>query len=100
MEKHTGFKKYVETSYPIEDYIKKSAEQSKGLKAYQDTGLTPEQIQTLQQEIDRLKHNIDNHIRWNEEHVKARVEQSLDYKAWAEDNIGKIDALLGGKEDV
>jgi hypothetical protein len=48
--------------------------------------LTKEQYRTLwidlvkkckaqQQEIDRLKHHIDNHIRWNEEHVKARVEK-------------------------
>ena len=97
-------------------------------------------IEAQQQEIDRLKHHIDNHIKWNEAHTKARVEQGelidklikdkdeqagtimrlanglkklrsslqwlketihdLDYKAWAEDNIGKIDALLGGKEDV
>jgi len=45
------------------------------LAAYEDTGLTPEQIQAQQQEIERLKHHIDNLIRWNEEHVKARAEK-------------------------
>ncbi len=45
------------------------------LAAYEDTGLTPEEIKAQQQEIDRLKHNIDNLIKWNEEHVTARSKQ-------------------------
>ncbi len=45
------------------------------LAAYEDSGLSPEEIKAQQQEIDRLKHNIDNLIKCNEEHVTARSKQ-------------------------
>ena len=134
---------------------------SNRLAAYEDTGLTPEEVHQLkakyealesdknviesshinaemnleaqQQEIDRLKELLADwkyNAKCDADHIAAltadKDEQAgtimrlanglkklrsslqwlketipnLDYKAWAEDNIGKIDALLGGKEDA
>ena len=133
---------------------------SNRLAAYEDTGLTPEEVHQLkakyealesdknviesshinaemnleaqQQEIDRLKRRerigenikrlaygriealtadkdelagtimrLDNglkKLRSSLQWLKETI-HDLGYKAWAEDNIGKIDALLGGKEN-
>jgi len=75
------------------------------LAEYEDTGLTPEQIKALTADKDeqagtimRLANGLKK-LRSSLQWLKETI-HDLDYKAWAEDNIGKIDALLGGKEDA
>ena len=72
------------------------------LAAYEDTGLTPEQIQTLTADKDEQTKRLEEGLKklrssfqWLSESIR-----DLGYRAWAEDNIDKIDALLGGTEDV
>ncbi len=52
-----------------------------------------EQARKTRQLEEGLK-RLRSSLQWLKETIP-----NLDYKAWAEDNIGKIDALLGGKED-
>ena len=52
-----------------------------------------EQARTIMRLANGLK-KLRSSLQWLKETI-----HDLDYKAWAEDNIGKIDALLGGKED-
>jgi hypothetical protein len=142
------------------DELNKVTDALNRLAAYEDTGLTPEEVHQLkakyealesdknviesshinaemnleaqQQEIDRLKELLADwkyNAKCDADHIAAltadKDEQAetimrlanglkklrsslqwlketihdLGYKAWAEDNIGKIDALLGGKEE-
>ena len=53
-----------------------------------------EQARKTRQLEEGLK-KLRSSLQWLKETIP-----NLDYRAWAEDNIGKIDALLGGKEDV
>jgi chromosome segregation ATPase len=53
-----------------------------------------EQAGTIMRLDNGLK-KLRSSLQWLKETI-----HDLDYRAWAEDNIGKIDALLGGKEDV
>lgn len=58
-------------------------------------------IEAQEQEIDRLKHHIDNHIKWNEAHTKARVEQGelIDkLTADKDEQAGRIMELDSGLE--
>lgn len=50
-----------------------------------------EQAGTIMRLANGLK-KLRSSLQWLKETI-----HDLDYKAWAEDNIGKIDALLGGK---
>ena len=52
-----------------------------------------EQAGTIMRLANGLK-KLRSSLQWLKETI-----HDLDYKAWAEDNIGKIDALLGGKEE-
>ena len=52
-----------------------------------------EQARTIMRLANGLK-KLRSSLQWLKETI-----HDLDYKAWAEDNIGKIDALLGGAED-
>jgi chromosome segregation ATPase len=52
-----------------------------------------EQAGTIMRLDNGLK-KLRSSLQWLKETI-----HDLDYKAWAEDNIGKIDALLGGAED-
>jgi uncharacterized small protein (DUF1192 family) len=53
-----------------------------------------EQAGTIMRLANGLK-KLRSSLQWLKETI-----HDLGYKAWAEDNIGKIDALLGGKEDA
>lgn len=70
-------------------------------------------IEALQQENEKLKATLaadkDEQTKRLEEGLKklrssfqwlSESIRDLGYRAWAENNIGKIDALLGGAEDV
>ena len=52
-----------------------------------------EQARTIMRLANGLK-KLRSSLQWLKETI-----HDLDYKAWAEDNIGKIDALLGGAKD-
>jgi chromosome segregation ATPase len=52
-----------------------------------------EQAGTIMRLANGLK-KLRSSLQWLKETIP-----NLDYKAWAEDNIGKIDALLGGAKD-
>ena len=70
-------------------------EQNQALKAYAENADADkdEQARTIMRLANGLK-KLRSSLQWLKETIP-----NLDYKAWAEDNIGKIDALLGGKED-
>jgi FtsZ-binding cell division protein ZapB len=119
----TGYRNYVEIGKTIEDYIRRSAEQSKGLKAYMDTGLTPEQIEAQQQEKNLLIMEITE-LRESNQALKDYAENAdadkdeqagrlmkMDYLLRRtlpilevannqQGLIEQINALLGGKEDA
>ena len=71
-------------------------EQNQALKAYAENADADkdEQAGTIMRLANGLK-KLRSSLQWLKETI-----HDLDYKAWAEDNIGKIDALLGGKEDA
>ena len=71
-------------------------EQNQALKAYAENADADkdEQAGTIMRLANGLK-KLRSSLQWLKETIP-----NLDYKAWAEDNIGKIDALLGGKEDA
>ncbi len=70
-------------------------EQNQALKAYAENADADkdEQAGTIMRLANGLK-KLRGSLQWLKETI-----HDLDYKAWAEDDIGKIDALLGGKED-
>lgn len=70
-----------------ENITAEQAEQIKALTADKD-----EQAGRIMRLDNGLK-KLRSSLQWLKETIP-----NLDYKAWAEDNIGKIDALLGGKE--
>ena len=70
-------------------------EQNQALKAYAENADADkdEQAGTIMRLANGLK-KLRSSLQWLKETIP-----NLDYKAWAEDNIGKIDVLLGGKEN-
>lgn len=71
----------------LKDTIKGNYAIVKALTADKD-----EQAGTIMRLDNGLK-KLRSSLQWLKETI-----HDLDYKAWAEDNIGKIDALLGGSD--
>lgn len=73
----------------IADAARKASGRIEALTADKD-----EQAGTIMRLANGLK-KLRSSLQWLKETI-----HDLGYKAWAEDNIGKIDALLGGKENA
>jgi hypothetical protein len=78
------------------------------LAAYEDSGLSPEEVQAQQQEIELLKIARDNWKKtaeiWDKALKQARdaLDDSLQYidEACIHEAIAEINKVIGGKEDA